>query len=139
MTILSTQVLSNFLRSHGIDTFNIQSTIIAFKIHLQLWSVTFVVEINCGNLIWLDENPKGSHVLGIRFSLSFVYFQETHQILNPITDGIKCLSIDITTQTLSMEDCVENDIRQKWNWGEKNLTALSSWENFGVELTSLKI
>jgi hypothetical protein len=37
-----------------------------------------------------------------------------------------------------MEDCVENDIKQQWNWGEKNLTALRSWENFGVELTSLK-
>jgi hypothetical protein len=38
-----------------------------------------------------------------------------------------------------MAECNEDSINQKWNWGEKNLTALRSYDTFGVEMTSLEL
>ncbi|KAG5684136.1 hypothetical protein PVAND_013377 [Polypedilum vanderplanki] len=67
------------------------------------------------------------------------YNLDTSQLINPLKNATTCLTLDSNSQKLLMDECNEDNINQKWNWGEKNLTALRSWENFGVELTSLNL
>ena len=46
-----------------------------------------------------------------------------------------CLTLNTTSQSLEMEECDLNNVNQRWNWGEKNISA--TWETFGVDLTTL--
>lgn len=64
---------------------------------------------------------------------------DTSQIINPLLKATKCITLDLTSKKLFMSECDSTDINQKWNFGEKNLTALRSWETFGVDLTTLKL
>lgn len=61
---------------------------------------------------------------------------DTSQLINYKTNSTKCLAIDTVTEKLSMEDCNADDQNQKWNFGEKNISALRNWETFGVDLKS---
>jgi len=61
----------------------------------------------------------------------------TKQIINPLAGNERCLSLDVDTKTLSLEVCNADDLNQKWNWGEKNISALMSWATFGVSLDKL--
>lgn len=61
----------------------------------------------------------------------------TSQIINPRTGNKRCLTADIENRTVSLQSCIADDLNQQWNWGEKNLTALSNWDTFGINLTKL--
>jgi hypothetical protein len=61
---------------------------------------------------------------------------ETSQLMNLKNNLAKCLTIDAVGANLSMEDCNAENQNQKWNFYEKNITALQNWENFGVNLKS---
>lgn len=62
---------------------------------------------------------------------------ETAQIINPLLNAKKCITL--AGKKLLMSECDVEDVNQKWNFGEKNLTALRSWETFGVDLTTLRL
>lgn len=64
---------------------------------------------------------------------------DTSQIINPLQNDEKCITLDTSNKKLFMSDCNTSDINQKWNFGEKNLTALGSWETFGADLKTLKL
>lgn len=64
---------------------------------------------------------------------------ETSQLINPLINNTKCLTLNADKNQLFMVKCNSTEINQKWNFGEKNLTALRSWDNFGVDMTTLKV
>lgn len=63
----------------------------------------------------------------------------TSQIIQQHQNRTRCLTIDITSYTLSMLDCDALNFNQMWNWGEKNLSALQSWDTFGIDLNKLLV
>lgn len=62
---------------------------------------------------------------------------DTTQLINYKINSTKCLTIDIKTEKLSMDDCVEGNSNQMWNFGEKDIVALRNWEGWGVDLKTL--
>lgn len=64
---------------------------------------------------------------------------KTSQIQQESATGTTCLAIDSDNYVLLIEKCDETRLEQKWNWGEKNITALQAWENSGVPLDSLEL
>lgn len=61
----------------------------------------------------------------------------TSQIISPLLNQTKCLSADINNQVITLAECHPEDNNQKWNWGHINISALYSWDKFGVDLQSL--
>lgn len=59
---------------------------------------------------------------------------QTLQISQPGANGTRCLTADIESLNVSLSPCDLRNANQKWNWGEKNISALNDWENFGVKL-----
>lgn len=66
------------------------------------------------------------------------YDLETSQIINPLKNSTKCMAINVNNEELYMTQCDSKDINQKWNFGEKNITALRNWETFGVDIATFK-
>jgi hypothetical protein len=55
-------------------------------------------------------------------------------IINGNDHAERCLSADISNQTLFMTQCDEDDYNQKWEFDYLNLTAFKDWENiFGYD------
>lgn len=63
----------------------------------------------------------------------------TSQILQPSVNGSRCLTVDLESYRMTLEACNAGSLNQKWNWAEKNISALTDWENFGVALSKLKL
>lgn len=59
----------------------------------------------------------------------------TSQILQ---NNSMCLTFDAASTSLSMKTCDSEDSNQRWNWGEKNVSALQDWNNFGIDLLKLQ-
>ncbi|KAG5668806.1 hypothetical protein PVAND_016730 [Polypedilum vanderplanki] len=66
------------------------------------------------------------HQKGYQF---FIFNVTTRQILYPKMK--KCLTGVSLNKEIVLDDCNENSLLQKWNWGHENLTALMNWENVG--------
>lgn len=64
---------------------------------------------------------------------------ETSQIIYLYQDGMRCLTVDSTSLSVTLQECYDDTLNQKWNWGEKNITALGQWDSFGVHMSKLKL
>ncbi|CRK96601.1 CLUMA_CG009999, isoform A [Clunio marinus] len=67
------------------------------------------------------------------------YDIETYQIIKLKQDNPKCLTADVESRKIYLDNCDSEDIKQKWNWGEKNISALQNWETFGMTLSKLSL
>lgn len=92
-----------------------------------------------GNQFWKYDLVKQSFKHDSEVIYKTIFLQETSQISNPRVNSSRCLTLMSESYSLTMKPCDPQDINQKWNWGEKNITALQSWESFGVDLGQLKL
>ena len=67
------------------------------------------------------------------------YDLETSQLSQTKGNFTKCLTLNTSNNVVSVEPCNSLEINQKWNWGEKNITALQHWETFGVDLKAKNV
>lgn len=38
-----------------------------------------------------------------------------------------------------LQACDPQNINQKWNWADKNVSALQNWESFGIDFSKIKL